>query len=648
LRVDSLVERYRNLSLSTKFALHIIVSIALLFAALMPAVVYLQTHAVLEETKKRGLQLTKVFAHASVQAVVADDFLMIRQIINSIASEPDVVHAMILDGSGRVIAHSDMKETGRVYTDPLSVRAASMEGPLVQEVWQSDRHAYDFAVPIYVLNEPRAVARVVISLERELATIRQTRNLILALGALALGGGLALATWQARSVTRPVGQLLIGAREIAAGNLDRKIQIQARDEVGQLGEAFNRMGQSLKALWEIDREISSTLNLDSVLRTIAHHARVLLKAETAYVAPCNPTTGVATIVAGAGDRVELLRGIEIVPGRGAGGYVLATGEPLIIQDYVRDPRITHEFDELVLRAGVTSALVVPIRLKEKTIGLLYVSSSRPTAFTGQDREILMRLADQAAIALDNARLYQDLRESHEQLLGAQEQLVRKTRMAAIGEIAAAVAHEARNPLGALSNCVQLLRENPHLSGEDRELLDVMRTETQRLNEIVSDFLAFGRPRPPHFEVVNLHEVIDETFGLLRRDDRWSPTIAFIREFDGSLPEVGGDRDQLRQVFWNLFLNAAQAMGDHGELRVDTRRLGNQVEIAVRDTGPGIAMGALAKIFEPFYSTKGGGSGLGLPIVRRIVEEHRGHITVDSKEGVGACFLVSLPLDQEVK
>src|SRR5574337_643298 len=268
LKVGSLVERYRDLSLRTKFACHIVTSIALLFAALIPGVVYLQKRTVLAEAQERGLQLTKVFAHSSVQAVVADDFLVMRQIIDSIASESDVLYAMILEPSGRLIMHSDMREAGRTYTDSLSKQAAATESPLVQEMWRSDLYGYDFAVPIYVLNERRAVARVGVSLERELAGIRRTRNLVLGLGILALAAGLALATWQARSVIRPVGEFVQGAQEIAAGNLDRKITVQGRDEVGRLGEAFNRMGESLKARWEIDREITSTLDLDAVLRTI--------------------------------------------------------------------------------------------------------------------------------------------------------------------------------------------------------------------------------------------------------------------------------------------------------------------------------------------------------------------------------------------
>jgi signal transduction histidine kinase len=250
--------------------------------------------------------------------------------------------------------------------------------------------------------------------------------------------------------------------------------------------------------------------------------------------------------------------------------------------------------------------------------------------------------------VENSKLYEDLQQSHKELLSAQAELVRKTRMAAVGETAAAVAHETRNPLGALTNCIQLLRKNPDLTGEDAELLEIIENESQRLNRIVSDFLAFGRPRPPHFQEVNLHELIDETLAPIRRDGQCPSSIVFFRQFDPSLPMVWADRDQLRQVFWNLFLNAIQAMGEKGELHVETRRQNSNAEVLVRDTGPGIAQSALPTLFEPFHSTKAGGTGLGLAIVRRIVEEHGGQITVDSALEEGTSFVVELPLEPKDK
>jgi signal transduction histidine kinase len=293
------------------------------------------------------------------------------------------------------------------------------------------------------------------------------------------------------------------------------------------------------------------------------------------------------------------------------------------------------------REGIISFLGLPLLREEKLLGVLCVLTRVRHHFNDDEVSLFASLAQQAAIALENARLYQDLRQSHEDLVNAQTELVRKTRMAAIGEIAAAVAHEARNPLGALSNCVQMLRGNPDISGEDAELLAIMQGESKRLNDIVSDFLAFGRPRAPQLAPVDLHELIDATWTLLQRDDRCPATIAFERRFDERLTTVMADHDQLRQVFWNLLLNAVQAMRLGGTLSVETRRKGDRVEVTVGDTGAGIPASMLPRVFEPFVTTKSGGTGLGLAIVRRIVEDHGGHITVSARDGAGTCFVLSL-------
>ena len=227
---------------------------------------------------------------------------------------------------------------------------------------------------------------------------------------------------------------------------------------------------------------------------------------------------------------------------------------------------------------------------------------------------------------------------------AQAEQLRKVQIDTIGAVATVLSHEAHNLLGALTTCVQVLRRNPHLTREDAELLDIIQTGSQRLNEIVSQFSAFEHPKSPNFEEVELHELIEETIVVLQRDERCSSSIVIRRQFDSSLYNIKADRDQLGQVFWNLFLNAVQAMGDQGQLWVETRRVGREIEILVQDTGPGIPAAALPNIFEPLYSTKSDGIGLGLAIVRRTVEELGGHITVHSEHGTGTRFMMLLPVE----
>ena len=331
--------------------------------------------------------------------------------------------------------------------------------------------------------------------------------------------------------------------------------------------------------------------------------------------------------------------LTLPAGVGLVGAVAAQRTPLVVDDVRYDDRVVRR--AAIERERIVSFLGLPLLREEKLLGVLCAATRTRHHFSDDEVSLFASLAQQAAIAIENARLYQDLRHSHGELVSAQAELVRKTRMAAMGEIAAVVAHEARNPLGALTNCVGLLRGNPHITGEDAELLTIMEGESKRLNDIVSDFLAFGRPRPPQFAPVDLHELIDATWTLLRRDDRCPPSIDFERRFDATLTPVMADRDQLRQVFWNLLLNAAQAMRQGGTLAIETRRAPDSVEVTVRDTGPGIPANILPRLFEPFVTSKAGGTGLGLAIVRRIIEDHGGRITVSAQDGEGTCFVLSL-------
>jgi signal transduction histidine kinase len=813
--LSGLRARYDRAGLQAKFALHVALSTALLFALLMPVVLYIQRRLVLTAVEESGFRMTDIFGRSSVQAVLADDYLVMQHVVNGIGGTRKVRYAMLLKEDGEVLVHTRAVETGRRYIDPASRVSAAARGPLLQELVDAEGvHVYDFTVPVSVLDEKRASARVGLSIEHELEGIARTRNSLLGFGLAALAVGLAWATYQARRITQPVRALVQGTEEIARGNLDQRIAVPSGDELGQLAQAFNRMTGSVQAMVETSREISAVLDLEVVLRSIAIHALRLVKGDMIFIAPVEHDDGVAparVVLGGRKDRYDIV----VRVGVGMGGWVLANGEPLLTDDYLNDPRIVHDprYDEMFRDEGMASALALPITLKGEIIGVIGVAAARSAAFAGGDVDTLQRLAQQAAIAManarlydeaklktarletlirvsqvmtstlepqriaeviteamnttlapgtivrmwetpddakiwvpfgrparsagdgdveddltlpagaglvgavaaqrtplvvddvrydervvrraaleregivsflglpllreekllgvlcaatrtphhfsddevslfvslaqqaaiaiENARLYQDLRQSHGDLVSAQAELVRKTRMAAMGEIAAVVAHEARNPLGALTNCVGLLRGNPHITGEDAELLTIMESESKRLNDIVSDFLAFGRPRAPRFAPVDLHELIDATCTLLRRDDRCPPSIDVECRFDATLAPVMADRDQLRQVFWNLLLNAVQAMREGGTLTIATRRAPESVEVTVRDTGPGIPANILPRLFEPFVTSKAGGTGLGLAIVRRIIEDHGGRITVSAHDGEGTCFVLSL-------
>lgn len=226
-----------------------------------------------------------------------------------------------------------------------------------------------------------------------------------------------------------------------------------------------------------------------------------------------------------------------------------------------------------------------------------------------------------------------------------EQRVRQAdRLATIGRLSANIAHEIRNPLASLAGAIEALaRELPPDSGRDR-LVEIVLRESDRLNHIIRDFLEYARPAPMTPHSIDLAELLEEVLVLV--EHRSHPAeLKVVREFADALP-ARVDPQQLRQAIWNLCINAVQAMPEGGELRVGGRLLPGRkparMQLWVSDTGPGIAEGDLPQIFEPFFSTKAEGSGIGLALVYRVVQDHDGQIEVRSQPGVGTTFLLMLP------
>lgn len=230
-----------------------------------------------------------------------------------------------------------------------------------------------------------------------------------------------------------------------------------------------------------------------------------------------------------------------------------------------------------------------------------------------------------------------------------EQLKRADRLAAIGGVAARMAHEIRNPLASISGSVQLIAQGDRIAESDRRLVNIVLRETDRLNGLIEEFLGYARPEKLQKGAVNLSELLGELDLLIKTDHRFQ-SVKFSNDCPASLC-VLADHRQLQQVFWNLLLNAAEAMTDAGRVEVSCRpddtaplsaKGSGAVRIEVRDNGCGLDSQQLKNLFEPFYTTKPGGSGLGLATVYRIIEAHGGRITVESEPGRGTVFILQLP------
>jgi two-component system sensor histidine kinase PilS (NtrC family) len=239
------------------------------------------------------------------------------------------------------------------------------------------------------------------------------------------------------------------------------------------------------------------------------------------------------------------------------------------------------------------------------------------------------------------------------------EIKRAEQLAAVGRLSAAIAHEIRNPLASLSGSIQLLRAELDLDESNQRLMEIIAHEIQRLNTIITDFLAYARPRPLQYDEVDIHKLISGTLHLFGKGLPEGSAVTIRTEFAPTVPNIAVDPQGLRQVLWNLCLNAVEAMQYQGTLIVSTAlepRLphpyrhsaslagpGQALIIAVLDTGPGMSIDVQEKIFEPFYSTKDGGTGLGLATVDRIIYNHQGKIEVKSQLGHGTTMRIHLPL-----
>lgn len=216
-------------------------------------------------------------------------------------------------------------------------------------------------------------------------------------------------------------------------------------------------------------------------------------------------------------------------------------------------------------------------------------------------------------------------------------LQRLDRLANLGLFSASIAHEIKNGLVAINTFVEVLLEK----GEERELAGLVRRELKRIDGLATQMLRFAAHKPRTLLPVDVHALLDHSLRLLEYQMK-NRRVGLRRDYRATRAVVNGDESHLQQAFMNLLLNAVEAMADGGTLTVMTAADGNRVQISVQDTGAGIAPENLAHLFETFFTTKKQGSGLGLAISRRIVEEHRGTIAVQSEAGRGATFIITLP------
>ncbi|MFN3763164.1 MAG: ATP-binding protein, partial [Anaerolineae bacterium] len=323
-------------------------------------------------------------------------------------------------------------------------------------------------------------------------------------------------------------------------------------------------------------------------------------------------------------------------------HVVTTGQPYLTNDAPRDPLFSPPVDGWGLQTR--SVLCVPLIVREQVIGALELADKIGGPFTETDRDLLQMLAGSLAVAVENAQLYAEVNDYARALERSQAQLIQAEKMAAIGRLAASIAHEINNPLQAIHNTIHLAMTDRLPVEKRREYLGMAQKEVERLIEIVQRMLEFYRPSKGGIVQVDVNRLLQDALAIAEKRLQHG-RIQVSARFAEKLPPILGVPDQLTQVFLNIIINAVEAMPDGGELRVGTLLTEDQrwVLVAFRDSGPGLTAEQIAHIFEPFYTTKPSGTGLGLAISYGIVERHGGTIEVSSQPGQGATFVVRLPV-----
>ena len=252
------------------------------------------------------------------------------------------------------------------------------------------------------------------------------------------------------------------------------------------------------------------------------------------------------------------------------------------------------------------------------------------------------------IAALMSKLTGSLRKTREALRAAQKELLVRERLSEAGRVSASLAHEIRNPLAAISGSVQVLKKDLPLSQEQQELMDIVLKESQRVSHSLEQFLDFALPAKQVFSLINLRDILDETVKMLQTGGELNGEVVLEGNFRTADAPFIGNAGQFRQVFWNLIKNALKAMPEGGRLRLDFPDHGRKdIRIAIADTGRGMSEADKANLFEPFYSGFENGRGLGLSIVRKIVDDYDGRIDIRSELDKGTEVLITLPLRKDM-
>ncbi len=324
-------------------------------------------------------------------------------------------------------------------------------------------------------------------------------------------------------------------------------------------------------------------------------------------------------------------------------YLERIREIIIREELIKGTTIPEINDIVDTLTRLEAEVSIPFISKGQLIGMINLSHKfNKDIYSHEDIELLNTLANQTAIAVENARLYDDLKKS-------KSYIRRADRLASLGTLTAGIAHEIRNPLVAIKTFTQLLPERIDDDEFRNHFLSIASGEVDRISALVTELLEFARPSEPRFELEDINGILDGMILLVSTETK-SKRIDILKNYASDLSPITIDREQMKQVFLNMLLNAIEATPENGKIYVKTRSYAKlegepYIQIEFTDTGCGIRPEYLEDIFTPFFTTKEKGSGLGLSISNQIIQDHKGYIDVESQVNKGTSFFINLPLQQ---
>lgn len=440
-------------------------------------------------------------------------------------------------------------------------------------------------------------------------------------------------------VVSPIFSLITLALLILVGFLFPKLRFRTEEAFEHV--LFKKRYDDRETLLRSSRDMVSMMDLETLSNNLVHTVSSVLGIEKASLFLFGEIKESLSLKTSIGLRSDQLK-----------KSVLLRDDPLV-QRLTKKPETLireeleiahHEEEDKKLAeamAQLETEVTLPLLSKEKLIGILNLGYKEgKKMYSNEDLELLSTLANQAAIAIENARLYENLKQS-------QSIIRRADRLSSLGMLTAGLAHEIRNPLVAIRTFTQLLPERYQEAEFRNSFQAVALKEVDRICGLINDLLNFARPSTPNISAEDLNEIIGGIVRILDTEAK-EKEVQIYRRLAAGLPKIFIDKEQIKQVSMNLILNALQSIEGRGVVEVSTRLFTKNhseqyIQIEIRDSGAGIPERDLENIFNPFFTTKKDGSGLGLSISHQIVQEHGGYIVVESQVGRGTTFFINLPV-----